>query len=205
MNEVIAIQDVLTYSSSFVFEESTLFNSPENRNLIIAFIYVVISAIFILEALKNSLIDVVLTSIAIVVGIALGASVMLDMLSVEGREHFKSEEAKWEEELAIPYLDSLPLKAVTNIETISYNRNLRERDKGLSEGDVPVTIETSTGTKYNLWVTVEQIPKESPTPLLTYRYLKEDLKFHDRSSESFEKGYYDITLYTNKPIKGMKE
>lgn len=215
METASTLSDVLTYSAQFDWETYGIFLfdgwlSTLLTLCIVAFggFWVFIGAMSLKNARDGFPGIILVFGLAIWGGLGAIQYASYDELTTdESRIAYEKEEAKWERELATPYMEALPVVAHENVDYVEYNYDLQvEDEKKASETKIagkelmPLKVFLKDGQVLQLWAKVLPLEKDMKRARLEYKLLEKDLIFHERSEVFQEKGYFDTVLYTDEKI-----
>lgn len=108
-------------------------------------------------------------------------------------------ESKWMRELALPYVEQLPLESVVDIAKVEYDYDLETTTTAPPRHQVPIKVTTTQGETYSLWAKVVELKEDVPS-ILTFTRLHQDIVFHEYAEVAFPKGYHNGTIYTSADI-----
>lgn len=214
MKTAYTLNDILTYSAQFDWETYGIFLFDSWLSTLLTLVIVALGGFWVIIG-TMSIADARdgFPGIALIFGLAiwggLGAIQYLsyDELTDESGIAYIKEEAKWERELATPYIEALPVVTHENVDYVEYNYDLQVEDENMaSETEkagkelMPLKVFLKDGQVLQLWAKVLPLEKDMKRARLEYKLLEKDLIFHERSEVFQEKGEFDIVLYTDEKI-----
>lgn len=209
MDKTITLTELLTYSEQLPLETYQWFSHPYLSPLATALLFVgLISLFYFIRKANSSEAPIYIGFLIMGLTFSLTSYVAADSkLTTDSAVLYEQEERRWEREMVPAFIQQLTREVKTDIREISYSEELVEAEKYEEnpirrDPDVfPVKVVLDDGNEYELWAKVTSLQEGMTDSQLEFKYLEKDLVFHERSEVLKEKGYFDVTLYTDKDIE----
>lgn len=209
MNNIITLTELLTYSEQLNLETYQWYSHPYLSPLGAVFLFFgLICSFFYSRKANTSDAPIYMGFIALGFCLSLVTFIGADTkLTAESAALYEQEEQTWERELVPAFVQQLTKEVKTDIRDISFSEELVEAEEYEEnpirrDPDVfPLKVVLGNGNEFELWAKVTSLQEGMTDSQLEFKYLEKDLVFHERSEVLKEKGYFDVTLYTDKDME----